>query len=236
MLFRSMSAPIIASETTGDSDRSAIVYHDGNDDVRIAVSGDYGASWGSAVILTDDGIYPFVDVRSGSRECALSYIDQATGRIMTMAAPDLDALQSATPLAVSDQPVFQSSPPVVRRGYQPEEVALFYMNPGSGPQPEDLWYDNSLRLESNPEHSEEIPGLNIYPNPFAGSFTVSFANTSVSASRLSVYSLDGRLVETLYSGDTSGESIQAGSDLPAGVYTVVLVTDKGTSSRRVIRL
>ena len=230
------SAPIVASEQSGSDDEIAVIFHDEDFDVIMAISGDNGSTWDLSSPISR-GYYPFIDVHSGTRRCALSLIDFNTGDIHYASANNLQDLEAQRPEVVSDQPVSLAGPPGIRHGTLSSEVGLFYMSPGSGGQaPQDLWYDNSLRTESNPGAEGDFAELSAGPSPFSGSFNIQFHLESVEECRVDVYSMDGRLAESVYSGATSGEVLTAGAELPSGAYRIVLRAAGGISSRSVVKI
>jgi hypothetical protein len=233
----SLAAPVIASETVSGTPRVAIVYHDTMNDARMAVSSDNGASWEAPVILSS-GIYPFIDVNAQNGRCAVAFVEEVSDRVYCASASDLALIPSAAFQAVTDQPVATGCPPLARHGYQPDEVALFYMNPGTGAPhvPQNLWYDNSLFTQSNPGSTRAAAPLTVWPNPFVSGFSVDFSMDRVSPVSLMIYSLDGRLLESIYSGETRGGSFYAGQELPAGVYYLVLDEGGMISSRRIVKI
>lgn len=75
--------------------------------------------------------------------------------------------------------------------------------------------------------------LTVYPNPSAGQFTVDLTN--LNANRLSVHSLDGKL---LYRKNITTDSEQAQFELnylPAGVYLLKVAGETGMVTQRIIK-
>ncbi len=102
------------------------------------------------------------------------------------------------------------------------------------PTTEDFWFNSSVLtgIEEGEGHSVS-PSVTAGPNPSAGSFSVSAAGFFGNAV-YGVYSLDGRLI-TSSTSDTGGVTIN-GSQLPAGVYTIVVTDETGnTASCRMVR-
>lgn len=229
------SAPIITSEKAGGGIVS-VIYHDQNNDIRIALSTDNGAHWAVSSAISK-GYYPFIDVMNYSRRCALAFIDFTTENIYYASAENLEALPTISPVVVSEQPVFMGGPPVIRHGGLTSGVSLFYMGPGTGgPEPQDLWFDNSLLTQSNPEPELSGAIFSMGPNPFTSCLSIEFGFTEPGECALDLYSMDGRLVESIYSGVTSRETVQIGAELPAGIYSVVLRTGDSMTTRRVVKL
>ncbi len=230
------SAPIIASEQTGTGDISSIIYHDADFNIRMALSDDNGANWSVSSAIAK-GYYPFIDVYRQTSRCALAFIDFNTEEIFYASADNLPDLASQVSYVVSDQPVALSGPPVVRYGTRSSEVGLFYMGPGvGGPAPQDLWYDNSRHTQSNPETGYIENGLTAVPNPFADYFAIEFGLDEPGECTLDIYTMDGRLIESVYRGFTTGESLSTGEGLPAGIYNVVLRAGGSITSRRIVKL
>ncbi|MCD4847876.1 MAG: T9SS type A sorting domain-containing protein, partial [Candidatus Aegiribacteria sp.] len=229
------SAPIITSEKAG-SGVVSIIYHDENHDIRMALSTDNGAHWTVSSAISK-GYYPFIDVMNFSRRCALAFIDYTTENIYYSSAENLQALPTVSPVVVSEQSVFMGGPPVIRHGGLTSGVSLFYMGPGTGgPEPQDLWFDNSLKTESNPEPELSGTDFSMSPNPFTSCLSIEFSFTEPGECALDLYSMNGRLVESIYSGVTSRETVQIGEQLPAGIYSVVLRTGDSMTTRRVVKL
>jgi hypothetical protein len=227
------AAPIPAVEWAGEQ-LAGIVWHDASNNIMISLTDDKGATW-SLPEPVGQGYYPFIDVFPGTRNCAMAYIDQITSRIKVASATGLLGLASATPVVRSDFVPTLYGPPIVRYGALPGIVALFYMGPG----PQDIWYDNSYFL-SSPESGPDsgAPGLHIFPNPASGMVSVAFSLAGGPGQvRLQVFDLGGRVIESLFEGTSSGESLGFSLEgLPAGVYSVVLTTPRSVASQRLVRL
>gem|GEM_PF-2329946 len=228
------TAPILASEHNPGGMLS-IIYHDQSFGIRMALSDDNGATWTISSAIAR-GMYPFIDVYRSSASCALTFLDYFTDTIFFASASNLMALTGQRPEPISGQYPFMGGPPVVRHGVLPTEVAVFYMGRGVGsPAARKLWYDTSLLIpgvSGDPLQST----LTVGPNPFTSCVSFSFILDTQSDCSLDIYSLDGRLVERVFSGMTEGEELQAGSSLPAGVYSAVLRAGQETSITRLIKL
>jgi len=229
------SAPICAAERTG-SGAVAVIFHDQNYEIRMALSDDNPATWTLSPAIAK-GMYPFIDVFRASGSSALAYLDYTTETIFFANAASIALLPGQRPTPISGQYPFMGGPPVVRHGVLPTEVALFYMGRGVGsPAPRDLWFDNSLLTPHGVSGDPEQPAMTAGPNPFSSVTTIRFSLAAESGCTLDVYSLDGRLVEHAFSGSTDGEQLQVGSGLPTGVYTAVLRTADGAETLRLVRL
>jgi hypothetical protein len=230
------AAPIPASEWSGSSIEVGIVYHDTGGNVILSISPDFGSSWDAPNII-GQGSYPFIDIYPGQRKPCMAYINAAGTGIMVSRAWGIPGLVGASQVLRTDQTPSTAGPPVIRYSLlatAAEIYGLFYM--GAGPR--DLWYDNSILTGlTNAEGEEADPQvLSLEPNPFTGSTSIRVTLTSPEFVTLDVFSLDGRLVEQLHSGVTGGNVFQAGELLPAGVYTVVLGTQAGTTTLRMVKL
>ncbi len=227
------SAPVVAAEQAGPAELS-IIFHDQSFNIRMAMSSDNGATWDVSSPISQ-GTYPYIDVFRESRRCALAYI-HVSEIIYYASADNLRDLSTERPSPVSGQLVFTGGPPVVRHGVLPSQVSLFYMNPGMGsPAPMNLWFDNS-DMSGVSVDPEAGLSMSVGPNPAAGAFTVELGLGIMRDCRLDVYSLDGRLVESVWSGMTDAGSFSAGGSLPPGVYSVVLRSGSDTVRRSVVRL
>jgi len=229
------SAPIPIAEWQGPQN-VGIVFHDQNNNVKLTVSYDFGISW-SIPQTIGEGIYPFVDIFPGTNRACLAYIDVDSSAIRTGAATGLIGLPGADYEIRSDNAVSMAGPPVVRYslyGTFPGIYALLYLGPG----PSDLWFD-ATTLTGVESASGIVIGqlfLEVSPNPSPGELLVSFGLGVPAHAELDIYSLDGRLVESIFSGTASGGTYMAGGGLPAGIYSVVLRTDCEIITRRFVRL
>jgi hypothetical protein len=232
------AAPIPASEWSGAQPEAVgIVYHDQGGNVILRVSEDYGSTWSTSYTI-GQGSYPFIDVYPSNSKACMAYVNQAGTGIMTAHASGIPGLGNATFEQRTDQTPSTSGPPVVRYNFQTSDAeiyGLFYL--GTGPR--DLWYDNSVLTGIGESSTAELvtPAIGLEPNPFSGSTTVRVTLESTEAVEIGVYSMDGRLVEHVYSGNTGSGLFQAGGTLPAGAYTVVMTTGSGAlESVRMVKL
>ncbi len=77
------------------------------------------------------------------------------------------------------------------------------------------------------------------PNPAPGAFSVGYSLPAAATGELAVYDMSGRRVRTLAAGQLpagQGSAQMQGERLPAGCYNVLLRTDLGTASQRVVIL
>ena len=78
------------------------------------------------------------------------------------------------------------------------------------------------------EESSPVVVMDVSPNPFSSSLSISFEVSEPDLVELSIYDLSGRLVENLISGSvSSGEHLSAwnpGGSVPAGCYIAKLIT------------
>jgi hypothetical protein len=94
------------------------------------------------------------------------------------------------------------------------------------------WVPRARRGRSKVEESGV--GLVAMPNPFSDLTTIEFQTTQDGIATVEVYAVDGKRVATLYNDLVVADelySVQLSADnLPAGVYTIELSTDKGERS------
>ena len=230
------AAPIPASEWTSTPVDVGITYHDATGNVVLALSTDFGLTWATPVVM-GQGSYPFVDTYPGKNKVCMSFINSSGTGIMTSRASGFTALLNASFTLKSDQPVAGASVPVVRYSTLTSDADIyghFYMVPG----PRDIWYDNSILTGIGDESSSSVEqtALALEPNPFNGSATVRVDTDSQGIIELGVYSMDGRLVEHIHSGPPGDGVFQVGGSLPSGVYSVVMVSETGTESVRMVKL
>jgi hypothetical protein len=94
------------------------------------------------------------------------------------------------------------------------------------------WVPRSRRGRSKVE--DATMNLSAMPNPFSNFTTIEFQTAQDGVATVEVYAVDGKRVATLYNDLVVADelySVQLSADnLPAGVYTVVLSTDKGERS------
>jgi len=82
----------------------------------------------------------------------------------------------------------------------------------------------------------------MYPNPTASSTTISIMPEVHSIYFAGVYSLTGELIRTLSSNISTSKQIQwdgnstSGLSVPAGIYIIKIVTDKGIGSKKLIKI
>ena len=77
------------------------------------------------------------------------------------------------------------------------------------------------------------------PNPSPGTFSVAFSLPTASTGELAVYDMSGRRVSTLTTGQMAAGSHTVHMEdagLPAGCYQLLLRTDAGTATQRVVLL
>jgi len=214
-----------------------VAYHNADDEIVISQSVNMGSSWNKTEY--GEGRYPYIDIGWLTSACGLSFLNPAEQSVYVATASSVSQLFSASPYPVSDAPAFTMGPAVIRHDPYSDEHGLLYMRRTENGRPKDLWYDSSLISENAYETASAISRrrpISVYPNPSPGTFSVSFQLPEPQQAALSIYSADGRLVSEVFSGVTSGEDVDVARELPAGVYTVVLRTDEGVSSRRMVSL
>jgi hypothetical protein len=84
----------------------------------------------------------------------------------------------------------------------------------------------------------ETVALTAYPNPFTQESSVQFTTTVTGNATLVVYDVQGRVVRKLFSGAVEAgqkqEVVFKANELPSGIYTVRLTTDKEVVHQRVV--
>jgi hypothetical protein len=96
-----------------------------------------------------------------------------------------------------------------------------------------------VRHDGQPRARRAVVGQN-FPNPFNPSTSIVFELPRPMPARLEIYDVRGRRVRTLFSGPAQAGSTtvdwdgldDAGNAVASGVYTYALVTEDGTSARR----
>ncbi len=81
--------------------------------------------------------------------------------------------------------------------------------------------------------------LSVYPNPFTSMTTVSFDLPTAGLTRLEVFDLSGRLVDTLVDAvlpEGGHTAVMSGADLSPGIYFYRLETTNGYSTGRCVKL
>jgi PKD repeat protein len=80
--------------------------------------------------------------------------------------------------------------------------------------------------------------VNVYPNPFAGEFNLSYELENASAVSIKIYNMQGKLVMEKNTGrQLAGKhTITVKEELPAGSYVVRIVTDKAVGLQQVIHI
>jgi hypothetical protein len=212
----------------------AVTFHNSSDEVVIARSTNLGANWDNQVF--SEGRYPNIDIDRLSGECAICFVGPLGVSIDVATANSVQGLFSATAVPASDMPAFSDGPAVVRHDFVQDEYGLLYMGRTDAGYPRDLWFDSSL-FTGVEGSGETVAGpVRVYPNPSTGAFTVSFAFAEPRQATLDVYSADGRLVSRIWNGVSAGEDLTVDEELPAGVYSIVLRSASGVSSRRMVSL
>ncbi len=79
--------------------------------------------------------------------------------------------------------------------------------------------------------------LKVYPNPIASSATVTYVLPQAAAVRISIYSMQGQLIQSLFTG-TKSEGMHLAewqvTDVPKGMYFLSLETAKGRIMEKVV--
>jgi hypothetical protein len=84
----------------------------------------------------------------------------------------------------------------------------------------------------------ETVALTAFPNPFTQESSVQFTTTITGNATLVVYDAQGRVVRKLFSGSVTAGQMQEvvfkANELPSGIYTIRLTTDKEVVHQRVV--
>jgi hypothetical protein len=106
----------------------------------------------------------------------------------------------------------------------------------------DVNMENDQSAEVKLANKENTEKLSVYPNPFSGRFTVqiNLPQGEAAQSRLDLYSMDGKLIKNIYSGNSSAQSYRQfdfnGNSLKSGVYILKLTTPSGIITKKIIRI
>lgn len=76
--------------------------------------------------------------------------------------------------------------------------------------------------------------LKIFPNPASGSFTVESVGTPKSISQVQLYSITGKLMNTVVASQNTERINVVTSELPTGVYLLRIHTDEGVFGSRIV--
>jgi hypothetical protein len=97
---------------------------------------------------------------------------------------------------------------------------------------------NTTARVGNPAADGIRTDLAVYPNPTGGNTRITFTAGAAGAYRLTLYDLNGRLVQEIAAGKTPARqalSVQLdAARFVKGVYLIRLVTDKGVSVKRLL--
>lgn len=224
------ACPDPACEWTGGQ-TAAVVWHSTGDEILLSLSDDSGNTW-SAPQVAGTGIYPCLETGAGSSNSILAYVDAGAGLVRVVSAGSIEGLLDTTGEIRGGVPPSTDCPPVVRQGPLPSVQALFFLGSGS----EDIWFDSALYTGI---HGEEETGgirLCVSPNPSAEAFSIEWSRSGGQGAMLSLYSIDGRLLECLPAEQDEGCLTGFGSDLPTGAYIMRLSSSTGSVSSRFVKL
>lgn len=81
-----------------------------------------------------------------------------------------------------------------------------------------------------------LANMNVYPNPFSSTATISFENGSAVDTEIKVTNMVGQIVVNEYLGTVAGTQIYElnGNDLEAGIYMVTVKAGNKTTTKRVV--
>lgn len=113
-------------------------------------------------------------------------------------------------------------------------------NNGSG----DFWIVKLSPVVGVPELGNSVREINISPNPFSGSTSISFENLIGKIASVKIYSPEGRLVKNIFSEESRDGYHQIlwnatdnfGNQVNPGVYIVIISSDIFSESRKVVVL
>jgi Secretion system C-terminal sorting domain len=83
--------------------------------------------------------------------------------------------------------------------------------------------------------ADETNKFNVYPNSFANTFKLSFSTTSTENATLSVYTIDGKLVENRTVSASEINNVELGSSYATGVYVVNIKQGQNLKATRAIK-
>ena len=93
------------------------------------------------------------------------------------------------------------------------------------------WYWVPQQRRGRNKVENDNTNLSVMPNPFANETTVTFSTAIEGIANVSLYSVDGKQIATLYDDIANADVIYSvqisGENLPAGLYTVVLRNANG---------
>ena len=93
------------------------------------------------------------------------------------------------------------------------------------------WYWVPQQRRGRNKVENDNTNLSVMPNPFANETTVTFSTAIEGMTNVSLYSVDGKQIATLYDDIANADVVYAvqisGGNLPAGLYTVVLRNANG---------
>lgn len=101
------------------------------------------------------------------------------------------------------------------------------------------WYWVSRQRRGRQKTDDMADAVTVAPNPFDNETTIEFFVSETGRANVSVYAADGREVAVLFDETAEAEQVYeltlSAGNLPAGVYTVVLMTENGNvETRKVI--
>lgn len=94
---------------------------------------------------------------------------------------------------------------------------------------------NVTLYETTDVVSNPLEQVRIWPNPFSSTLNISLGSISNEVATITVYNLLGQAVETVHQGMVNNElQWTPSNNIPKGIYMVVITTNKGTQTRKVI--
>jgi hypothetical protein len=105
-----------------------------------------------------------------------------------------------------------------------------------GPEPSFMFNMESLPNAIPNFESEELAGVNLFPNPTKESFTVELNLDNAKEVKLILTDVTGRVIKMEFANNVSQESRTYNiSNLPAGVYMMSVVADGVRTTKRVVK-
>ncbi len=106
----------------------------------------------------------------------------------------------------------------------------------SVPQTETKADQQAVVLSAQIQDEPLIPKFEVYPNPVNDVFTVQFSVTEQTQGTITLYDINGRNIKVLKEGTLYNESFEVpASNLPVGIYTLVVQTAKERMTKKIIK-
>jgi photosystem II stability/assembly factor-like uncharacterized protein len=200
---------------------------------------------GPKILMTDDMGQTWIDLSGfvvNANESSNGYPDVATYGLLVMPW-DTDWMWAATEIGIFETRNGGVSWEIAKNGLPPvaiweikivgDEVVLATHGRG-------IWTLNIDEL--NPvgtfnQESNAQASLDVFPNPVIDQAIISYELTKKSAVAISLFSIDGKRVRSIYSGDAQAGNYQIplnSESLQPGTYLVYLETETGVVTQRIV--